>query len=167
MTEYPELEKLKADNEALREQGKEWLFTSLEKICAEINTELTPKAPEPVTPPPEPALQVGTQDWQFETGDSINKSLMIGERIGIRHKGKTLTVEVGWPRKTEDGFVPDAGLARARVSLSANVFIDAILLAELTLRKDRDSGEISWQLLSGEKISEEGLRSYIERVMMD
>ena len=96
MTEYPELEKLKAANEVLREQGKEWLFTSLEKICAEINTELTPKLPEPATSPSEPALQIGTQDWQFAIGDSINKSLMIGERIGIRHKGKTLTVEVGW-----------------------------------------------------------------------
>jgi hypothetical protein len=157
---YPELEQLKAANEALREQGKEWLLTTLETICDEFNQASTPPAAEP-------ALQVGSQDWQFD----IEQNVMVGERLGIRHKGQTLLVEVGWPRLPEHGIVPDLGLARARVSFSQNVMIDAKMLAELTLRRAKDSAEVHWYVLADHKIgaiiTADQLRAYVQRVQSE
>lgn len=160
---YPELEKLKAANETLREQGKEWLLSTLEKLGDEINLALAPATQtEPATPP---ALQIGGQDWQFE----VEKNVMVGERLGIRHRGQTLLVEVGWPRNPEHGIVPDLGLARARVSLSPNVMIDPILLDQLTLRRDKDG--TAWYVLQDhsirELVTEENLRTYLQRVMAE
>lgn len=163
---YPELEKLKAANEALREQGKEWLLTTLETICEEINqASATPV--EPNAPATKPLLQVGGQDWQFEIGDNV----MIGERLGIRHKGQTLLVEVGWPRLPEHGIVPDLGLARARFSHSPNVMIDAKLLAEFSLRRPPNRAEASWYSITdhkvGEKLTPDILRAHVQRVLND
>ncbi len=161
---YPELEKLKAANEALREQGKEWLLTTLETICDEINQASAPPPAEPAAPAAEPTLQVGGQDWQFEIGDNV----MVGARLGIRHKGQTLLVEVGWPRLPEHGIVPDLGLARARVSFSQNIMIDAKLLDEFSLRREPDSTEVRWHVLAdhkiGEAITATTLRDYVQRV---
>lgn len=174
MTEYPDLEKLKAANDAMREEGKNSFFDALEKICAEINGEQTTPAEPQENPSVEaapPALLIGKQDWQFELGDSLTKIVLVGERMGIRHKEKTLTVEIGWPRTPEHGFLRDNGLARARVSLSQNVFIDALLLDEYTLVKARDGATAEWFLLQenvvGEKISEEKLREYIAKLQQE
>lgn len=162
---YPELEKLKAANEALREEGKEWLLTTFETICDEINQA---SAAPPVTPPApaaEPMLQVGGQDWQFEVGDNV----MVGERLGIRHNGQSLLVEVGWPRLPEHGLVPDLGLARARISFSQNIMIDAKLLEEFSLRRGKDGIEGGWYLIAdhkiGEKITTEKLQAYVQLVL--
>jgi hypothetical protein len=157
---YPELENLKAANEALREQGKEWLLTTLETLCDKINQ-------ASALPSAEPVLQVGGQDWQFEVGDNV----MVGERLGIRHKGQTLLVEIGWPRLPEHGIVPDLGLARARVSFSQNIMIDAQLLAEFSLRRNKESAEVNWHMLSdhkiGETITAATLREYVQRVLSE
>jgi hypothetical protein len=157
---YPELEKLKAANEALRARGKEWLLTTLKTICDEINQVSAP-------PPAEPVLQVGGQDWQFEIGDNV----MVGERLGLRHKGQTLLVEVGWPRLPEHGMVPDLGLARARVSFSQNIMIDAQLLAEFSLRRGQESEEVHWHAIRDHKVGEEltaaTLREYVQRVLSE
>jgi hypothetical protein len=168
---YPELEKLKAANEALREEGKEWLLTTLETICNEINqaSSTPPPASPPETPAPavEPTLQVGNQDWRFEVGDNV----MIGERLGIRHKNQTILIEVGWPRLPEHGVVPDLGLARARVSFSQNIMVDAKLLAEFSLRRNKENGEVSWHEIAdhrlGEKITADKLRAYVQRVLSE
>lgn len=159
---YPELEKLKAANEALREQGKEWLLTTLEKICDEIN--LKSASPTPTEPPAPPTLQIGSQDWQFE----VENNVMVGERLGIRYRGQTLLIEVGWPRQPEHGIVPDLGLARARVSLSPNVMIEAKLLGELTLRRAKEGEGVAWYVLTDHRVSElvteEKLRTYVQQV---
>lgn len=163
---YPELEKLKAANEALREQSKEWLLNTLEKIGDELNLKLAPQPTQTETPAP-PALQIASQEWQFE----VEKNVMVGERLGIRHRGQTLLVEVGWPRLPEHGFVPDLGLARARVSLSPNVMIDPILLDELTLRRDKDGAGVVWYVLVDhsirELVTEEKLRAYLQRALAE
>ncbi len=172
MTEYPDLEKLKAANDALREEGKNSLLAALEKICAEINGEppVPVEAQENVqAEAAPPTLLIGKQDWQFELGDSLTKIVLVGERMGIRHKEKTLTIEIGWPREPAHGFLRDNGLARVRVSLSQNVFIDALLLDEYTLMKARDGATADWFLIRenvvGEKISEEKLRGYIDDLL--
>ncbi len=92
---------------------------------------------------------------------------MVGERLGIRHRGQTLLVEVGWPRNPEHGIVPDLGLARARVSRSPNVMIDAILLDELTLRRNKDGNGVTWYVLTDHSLrelaTEEKLRTYLQQ----
>lgn len=164
---YPELEKLKAANEALRTEGKEWLLTTLETICNEINQAAAPPAAASDAPAAEPTMQVGNQDWQFEVADNV----MVGERLGIRHKNQTLLVEVGWPRLPEHGVVPDLGLARARVSFSQNIMIDAKLSAEFTLRRNKDNAEVSWHEIAdhkvGEKITADKLRAYVQQVLSE
>ena len=164
---YPELEKLKAANETLRAEGKEWLLTTLENICNEINQTTAPPAPAPDAPAAEPTLQIGNQDWQFEVGDNV----MVGERLGIRYKNQTLLVEVGWPRLPEHGVVPDLGLARARVSFSQNIMIDAKLSAEFTLRRNKDNAEVSWHEIAdhkvGEKITPDKLRAFVQQLLSE
>lgn len=162
---YPELEKLKAANEALREDGKEWLLTTLENICNEINQASSPAVTDPPVPAAAPVLQVGNQDWQFEVGDNV----MVGERLGIRHKNQTLLIEVGWPRLPEHGIVPDLGLARARVSFSQNIMVEAKLLAEFSLRRNKDVTGVTWHRIAdhtvGENITEDILRTYVQQVL--
>src|SRR5262245_39200500 len=96
---------LKAANDALRERGKQWLWSALDVICAEISRELSDRN--------NPPLQVGRQEWRFKVEDST----MVGERFGARYREKTLIVEAGWPREPQDRFVPGRGLAVARIGL--------------------------------------------------
>jgi hypothetical protein len=97
--------------------------------------------------------------------------VMIGERLGIRHKNQTILIEVGWPRLPEHGVVPDLGLARARVSFSQNIMVDAKLLAEFSLRRNKENGEVSWHEIAdhrlGEKITADKLRAYVQRVLSE
>jgi hypothetical protein len=164
---YPELEKLKAANETLREEGKEWLLTTLENICHEINQSSSPAVTDPPAPAAEPVLKLGNQDWQFEIGDNM----MVGERLGIRHKNQTLLIEVGWPRLPEHGIVPDLGLARARVSFSQNIMVEARLLAEFSLRRNKDDAGVTWHQIAdhqvGEKVTEDTLRAYVQQALSE
>lgn len=164
---YPELEKLKAANEALRKEGQEWLLTTLETICNEINQTTTPPAAVADAPAAEPTLQIGNQDWQFAVGDNV----MVGERLGIRHNNQTLLIEVGWPRLPKHGVVPDLGLARARVSFSQNIMIDPKLRAEFTLRRNKDSGDVSWHEFAdhqvGEKVTADKLRAFVQQLLSE
>jgi hypothetical protein len=149
--------RLRAENDKLREDGKQWLWNVLEKLCSEINSRLTGKSAGAV-------LQTGRQEWQFSIGDSI----MVGERFGARYLTRTFVVEVGWPRLPEHGFVPDGGLARARVGLSQNIMLEALTVAELTL-KQAGKGAPSWYVISdkkiGEPVTESKLRSYLNLVL--
>ena len=77
---------------------------------------------------------------------------MAGERFGVRYRSQTLVVEVGWPQKPEHGFVPDGGLARGRVRLSANVMLEPLTKAELVLK--RNGADTAWHVLNHKKLSE-------------
>jgi hypothetical protein len=148
---------LKAENDKLREDGKQWLWNVLEKLCSEINSRLAEKSPGAI-------LQTGRQEWQF----SIDDSTMVGERFGARYLTRTFVVEAGWPRLPEHGFVPDGGLARARVGLSQNIMLEALTVAELILKR-AGKGAPSWYLIShnkiGEPVTESKLRSYLNLVL--
>src|SRR5262252_6030916 len=122
---------LKAANDELRERGKKWLWNALDVICSEISRELSARN--------DPPLQVGRQEWRFK----VEASTMVGERFGARYREKTLIVEAGWPREPQDGFVPDLGLARARIGLSQNVMLEASIVAEIILKR-RNSGDPVW-----------------------
>jgi hypothetical protein len=134
------------------------LWNILKKLCSEINSKLTEKSASAV-------LQIGQQQWQF----SIGNSTMVGERFGARYHTRTFVVEAGWPRLPEHGFVPDGGLARARIGLSQNIMLEASPVAELILKRDGKNTS-SWYVISnkkiGEPVTESRLRSYLNLVMI-
>src|SRR5205823_5012898 len=147
-----EYQALRAANDQLRERGKQWLIETLNHLCAEINRGLA-QQPQPQV------IQVGRQEWEFKVGNS----LMVGERIGVRYRGRTLIIEVGWPREPQHGHVPDRGLARGRVSLSQNTMLEAQATDELIL-KHRGAGEAAWYVIAnkqlGEMVTAARLRNY-------
>jgi hypothetical protein len=149
---------LKAENDRLREDGKRWLWNVLEKLCSEINSRLAEKSFGST-------LQIGRQEWQF----SIENSTLVGERFGARYLTRTLVVEAGWPRLPEHGFVPDGGLARARVGLSQNIMLEALTVAEFTLKRV-GQGAPAWYIISdkkmGEPVTESKLRSYLNLMLI-
>jgi hypothetical protein len=149
---------LKEANDQLRESGRQWLWNALDAVCAEISRELSAKNDQP--------LQVGRQQWQFK----VESSTMVGERFGARYREKTLVVEVGWPREPQHGFVPDRGLARARIGLSQNVMLEARTVAELIFKRRGDDAP-SWHFIAnkklGERVTESRLREYLNLVMVN
>lgn len=153
-TEYTAL---RAANEQLREAAKQQLFAWLDTISSEVSRAL---AGEP--------LQVGRQEWQFKVGPAAT---MVGERYGARRHGRTLLVEVGWPREPQHGYVPDGGLARARVGLSQNIMLEPQIIAELILKKLPGANEPQWFVLAdkrvGNPVSETLIRSYFQLLLAD
>lgn len=155
---------LKAANDQLREHGKQWLWDSLNRICDEINQRLLAEAN-----PHSGAASIlsGVQpDWQFK----VENAVMAGERFGARFRYRTLTVEVGWPRLPEHGFITDGGLARARVGLSQNTMIEPQPIAELILKKVYTTYP-SWFVLNnkqiGEEVTEAFLREFLNSLVKD
>jgi hypothetical protein len=148
---------LRAANDRLRERGLVWIWETLEMLCAETNRSLG-------APVEQPAVHLARQPWQFEVG----RSVMVGERFGVRYRGLTLLIEVGWPRVPEHGFVPDQGLARGRVSLSLSPILDARPTDELILKARRD-GEADWRVIRnrdlGENVTADKLRSYLDTIL--
>ncbi|MGE0130334.1 MAG: hypothetical protein AB7U82_19840 [Blastocatellales bacterium] len=149
---------LKEANDQLREHGKRWLWNALDVICSEISRELSAANNQP--------LQVGRQEWQFKIEDAT----MIGERFGARYRTNTLIVEAGWPREPQHGFVPDGGLARARIGFSQNVMLEARTVSELILKR-QEGGEPTWRFITnkrlGEVVTEPALRPYVKLLLSD
>ena len=150
---------LKAANDQLRESGKQWLWDLLDRISADISRQLTAR-------PGETPLQIGRQEWQF----AVESQTMVGERFGARHRGRTLLIEVGWPRLPEHGFVPNRGLARGRIGLSQNTMLQPPPLTDLILRKQPEAAP-QWHLIDnnkiGEPVSELMLRNYFLQLIIE
>ena len=155
---------LKAANDQLRERGKQWLFDSLNQICAEINQQLLAQGNQQTGAA---SIQTGVQqNWQFK----VENAVMVGERFGARLRYRTLTVEVGWPRLPEHGYITDGGLARGRVGLSQNTMIEPQPIAELVLKKAGSSKPV-WFVFKnkilGEQVGEASLREYLNLLFTD
>lgn len=150
---------LKAANDQLRERGKQWLLDTLTGLCADANRSL-------MTDPAQVGIQTGSQEWQFK----VENATMAGERFGARYGYKTLTVEVGWPRLPEHGFLTDNALARARVSFSQNTMLQPQVIAELVFKKV-GSSEPAWFVFKnrqlGEQITEAQLREFFNLILAD
>jgi hypothetical protein len=57
---------LKETNDRLREQGRAWIWESVSRHSAEINTEMAALPPGPTNQSPQlPGLQLGRQDWRL------------------------------------------------------------------------------------------------------
>jgi len=155
---------LKAANDQLRERGKQWLFDSLNQLCAEANQKLLTQGDPQIGAA---SIQSGVQpNWQFK----VENAVMVGERFGARFRYRTLTVEAGWPRSPEHGYITDGGLARGRVGLSQNTMIEPQPIAELILKKVGNS-EPAWFVFKnkilGEQVNEVKLREYLSPLLTD
>jgi len=150
---------LKAANDQLRERGKQWLLDTLTQLCADANRNL-------MTQPQQGGIQTGIQEWQFK----VDNATMAGERFGARYGYRTLTVELGWPRLPEHGFLTDSALARAQVSLSQNTMLQPQVIVELVFKKV-GSGEPAWFVSKnrqlGEQITEARLREFLNLILAD
>lgn len=154
--------RLKAVNDQFRARGKQWLWGTLETLCAEVNRQLQVKLDGHL-------LQTGRQAWQFTIPTSTGDATMAGERLGVRYRGQTLIVEAGWPQQPEHGFVPDGGLARGRVRFSPNVMLEPLTKAEMVLK--RSGADVAWYMLNYKKLSEPvtaaHLRAYLDLLLKD
>ena len=155
---------LKAANDQLRERGKQWLFDCLNQICEEVNQTLLAQGNQQQGAA---SILSGVQPgWQFK----VENAVMIGERFGARFRHRTLTVEIGWPRLPEHGFITDGGLARGRLGLSQNTMIEPQLMAELILKK-AGNGEPMWFVIKnktlGEQITEVRLKEHLNYLLTD
>ncbi len=150
---------LKAANDQLRERGKQWLLDTLNQLCADANRNL-------MAQPGQTGIQTGSQPWQFK----VDTTTIDGERFGARYGYRTLTVEVGWPRLPEHGFLTDNALARARVSLSQNTMIQPEVIADLIFKKVGGS-EPAWFVFKsrqlGEQVTEARLREFFNLILAD
>jgi len=159
-TGYAELLTLKAANDNLRERGRQSLTESIERLAAEMAAELGVPVNDPAV---QGSLLIARQDWQFE----VKRQTMVGERLGVRLRERTLVIETGWPRLPEHGYVPNQGLARGRVSFSPNVMIDPLLIDELILKRQPNSDPV-WHVIANEKLgealTEAKLREYLQRL---
>lgn len=150
---------LRAANDSLRERGKTWLWDQLSQLCVEANQRLAPASLQG-------ELQLGRQPWEFTVG----RAVMIGERFGVRYRGKTLIVEIGWPRESAHGFVADQGLARGRISLSLSPILSAQPGEELILKKDGDQNLVWYSIRdgkTGEQLTSSALQGHLSRMMRD
>ena len=163
---------LKAANDQLRERSKQWLWDSLNQVCAEINQKLLAQGNRQSDVNAAglagaASILNGVQsDWQFK----VENTVMIGERFGARFRYRTLTVEVGWPRLPEHGFITNGGLACGRVGLSQNTMIEPQTTAELILKKVGNSDPAWFSLKNkqlGEQITEARLREYLNLILAD
>ena len=95
---------LRAENDAARNVGLEWLLDSFTSLAGEANRAGA-------------TLQLAREDsHRFPFGNST----MVGARLTLRAGVRTLTVEAGWPRTPGDGIVRGGGLANGRIAHFGN-----------------------------------------------
>ena len=155
--------KLREVNDQFRTRGKDALWAQVETLCALLNRELSTTNNRLDGE----LIRTGRQPWQFDLKTEAGAATMVGERFGIRYRGQTLLIEIGWPHEPQHGFIPGGALARARLSFSPNVMIDPLVKAELALW--REGTEVSWYEVAykqkGALFTEARLRSYLEMVI--
>jgi hypothetical protein len=93
--------RLREVNDAARRVGIDWLFNTFLEVAAEANRRgirlITEKA----------------DDHKFSVGAATMKGAFVRLRFG---QIRAMTIEAGFPRLPQDGFVRGGGLACARVS---------------------------------------------------
>ncbi len=91
---------LKANNDALRTAGCEWLFESFLELAQEVNKKGI-------------KLTIGNESpHRFAVGDAT----AVGSLLRFNYRVRSLTVEVGWTRTPADGFMRGGALAYGRIS---------------------------------------------------
>ena len=91
---------LKSANDALRAAACRWLFDSLIELSDEANRQGI-------------KLDVENENPHRFT---VGYSTMVGSLLKFNYGVRNLTVEAGWTRTPQDGFIRGGGLVRARIS---------------------------------------------------
>lgn len=133
---------LKAANDAVRRTGVGWLFDTVVQLAAESNRALSGIA--------------------IERGDPYSFSLrganLVGSLLRLRRGVRSMTLEAGWTRTPDDGFIPGGALALARIVHFGNRAENA----ELALIK-RSEAPV-WMLVSDSsrmtELNSDGLREH-------
>lgn len=151
---------LREANNLLRQGGIDRIWESLQSILVQFNQSNFNQFREPMGPtgsaeeatgqPGNHLLQIGRQDWQF----TLDKSTLVGERLGLRRGSRTIVFEIGWPRLPEHGHVPGLGLARGRIGFSQNTMLDPRPIAGIILRRDPTGHSAHWFLLRQEGVTD-------------
>ncbi len=92
---------LKAANDAVRAAGVEWLFDSAQAIASQFNREANASI----------AIE-NENPHNFAFGNSN----LVGSLLHLRQGIRCLTLEAGWTRTPNDGFMRGGALACARIS---------------------------------------------------
>jgi hypothetical protein len=90
---------LRSSNDLLRQTGIDWLITMFATVAGEVNREGA-------------AIQISRNDaHRFKVGHAT----MVGSLLTLTNGERVLSVEAGWPRAPQDGFIRGGGLARANI----------------------------------------------------
>ncbi|MGH9907781.1 MAG: hypothetical protein ACRD8U_19610 [Pyrinomonadaceae bacterium] len=90
---------LRKSNDLLRKIGIEWLISTFETLAGEANRRGS-------------SIRISKGDGhRFQVGNST----MVGSLLALSVRVRTLSVEAGWPRAPEDGFIRGGGLACANI----------------------------------------------------
>lgn len=91
---------LKADNDAFRATGCRWLFESFIELSDEVNR-----------------LGIRLEVENFSPHRfAVGNASMVGSLLKFYYGLRNLSIEVGWTRTPQDGFIRGGGLACARIS---------------------------------------------------
>ena len=99
-TDIVEYLALKSANDSIRSTGCRWLFESFIELSDEANRRGIKLDIENENP------------HRF----SVGHSTMVGALLQIKYGLRNLTIEAGWTRTPQDGFIRGGGLACARIS---------------------------------------------------
>lgn len=140
---------LRATNDLARQAGVDWLFSTFTMLAGEVNRQGA-------------SVQVSKQDGhRFRVGSATMVGSLLTFRTGVRQ----LSIEAGWPRAPQDGFIRGGGLALAHVKHFGNRASDE----ELMLARDAASGAPQWLVLekTGARtiLMEERARRHIARFL--
>lgn len=91
---------LKASNDAARATSVKWLFDAAQEIAAEINRRSATISVENEYP------------YRFALGNAT----LVGSLFRFRQGVRCLTIEAGWTRAPNDGFMRGGALAMGRIS---------------------------------------------------
>lgn len=118
---------LRAANDTFREAGIEWLIAMFQRLADEATH----------------AGRILTIEREEMHQFSIGAATMIGTLFNLRRGVRQLTIEAGWPRAPQHGFVRGNGLASARIKH----FGDVAAGAELILSRAENNIPPQWFLL--------------------
>ncbi len=140
---------LRAANDTLRAAGIEWLIRIFQRLADEAAH----------------AGRILIVEREETHQFSIGAATMIGTVFRLRRGVRQLTIEAGWPRAPQHGFVRGNGLASARIKH----FGDAAAGAELLLTRAENDAPPQWLLLlqTGERaaFSEAHARQHLARLL--
>lgn len=99
-TDIAEYLTLKANNDSIRSTSCRWLFDSFIELSDEVNRQ---------------GIRLNIEN-QNPHHFAVGNATMVGSLLSFHHGLRNLTIEAGWTRTPQDGFIRGGGLACARIT---------------------------------------------------